>query len=162
MSNEEERFCKNLTVLLSAISHTVKILTQNNVDTQNITPDTIELLKGFIQGYDKIKIIETFIKKSNKYWNKILVRDEKFFIENSSTIFPSIGNYDITILKTVFDAKNQKGDYIVNSNIKSQIFDIVIAMVKICIKYINNRDINKKFSDIDVKKLALDWTIKLD
>lgn len=149
-------------ILLSAVSHTVKILNLNKINTQNITPDTIELLKMFVQGYDKIKIIETFIKKTNKYWDKILIRDENFFIDNSESIFPKIGDYDITILKTVFDSKNNDGEYIINKNIKSQIFEIVAAMVKICIKYIHYRDINKKFANIDNKKHASNWKIQLD
>lgn len=92
---------------------------------------------SYIEGFqDKKKMINTFIKKSYSYWNKIRTRDISFFTDNASTIFSNIpvANLD-NVFSEVLGMRRSNQVLFVNEEEKKKIWGFFDAMVNISIRY---------------------------
>jgi len=92
---------------------------------------------SYIEGFkDKKKMINTFIRKSYPFWNKIRKREISFFTDNASTIFNYIpvANLD-HIFDEVLKMERSSGCLFVDENEKKKIWGFFDAMVNISIRY---------------------------
>lgn len=167
---EEERFCKNSVVMIQAVAEGIRKLNSHN---KNIDLGIFPFIISFINSIDKHYLIQEFIKNSEPYWDMIKSKDEKFFVENSKEVFKRLPLEKVNIFKEIFEAKDSQGNNIISSTFKEQLWNILGAMIKICIKYIHkqrepfsNEEVhgyNKKFFEhVDINKHAQLWNVKLE
>lgn len=173
---EEERFADTAVILSKAIHHNIKNLCDMGYET--IDPNTIYMISQGILFFDKHQLIQGFITNSHSMcWEKIKERNEKFFIENAGDIFQYIPAGDINLFKDLFATKDKNGVDIVDQDLKTQIWKLFEAMVKISIKYIHKHraPFSKKendniscfydrsfFDDVDIKKHSEIWAVTLE
>jgi hypothetical protein len=181
---EEERFKTNILDLTSLVHELSTICWDNGV--KDVNPTLVSLAESYLSGYDKIKLINTFIEHSYKnpkneeedLWTKIHSRNENFFIDNAHIIFQHlpIDTNNINAFKVFFTAVDQNGNNIIIQEDRDAIWDIFGSLIKICIKYVHReRGIemistpnglrpkyqNQVFPHIEVRKQARLWGIKL-
>jgi hypothetical protein len=171
---EEERFMTNVLDLTYLVHDLATICWDANI--KDINPGLVAIAENYLETYDKLKLIDAFIKHSHKYWTKIYERKEIFFIENAHEIFQylPIDTKNINAFKIFFTAKDNKGEHIIIQEDRDAIWDIFDSLVKICIKYIHRvrgvklvktkdglRPVykNKLYPDVNVKKHAKIWTL---
>jgi len=173
---EEERFADTAVQLSKAIHY--NITTLFNLGYQTVNPDMVLLVSNGILFFDKHKLIQEFIKNSHSMcWEKIKDRDENFFVENANDIFKDIPAGNINLFKDLFTTKDSNGVSIINDDIKTQIWRLFDAMVKISIKYIHKHrspfaeksDETIKFfyersffDDVDIRKHSEKWSVVLE
>lgn len=172
---EEERFAKNAVVMATAVHECITTLF-NNGHTE-INPAMSGLAISVIGGMDKDYLIKSFIEKSHaSCWDEIKQRNEKFFINNASEIF-RLPIDQINLFKGIYTATDSKGNSLIPSSTKDQIWALFDAMVKISIKYIHKH--RKPYSisspeglrhlyggefmnDVNLSVHAKTWDIKLE
>jgi hypothetical protein len=174
---EEERFLRNILDLTDLIHELSSICW--DAGHQDINPTLVALARGYLEGYDKVKLINTFIKYSHVYWeDEIKNRKEDFFIEHANEIFVHlpINTDNINAFKILFTSVDEDGEYIVIDEDRDAIWEIFGSLVKICLKYIHKirgikfkptpdglRPVYKKniYPEIPVRKLAKIWDVDL-
>ncbi len=173
---EEERFLTNV-LDLTALVHELATTCWNS-GTKDINPQLVFIAEKYLENYDKISLIETFIKHSHPHWDEIKNRNEEFFIEHAHILFKHlpIDSNNINAFKVFFTAIDENGENIIIEEDRDAIWDIFDSLVKICIKYVHKvrgvklvdtgkglrpAYIKNKFPDIKVRKQAKIWGIKL-
>jgi hypothetical protein len=173
---EEERFADTAIQLSKAIHY--NITTLYNLGYKTIDPNVVLMVSNGILFFDKHQLIQGFIINSHSTcWEKIKERDEKFFIENANDIFKLIPAGEVNLFKDLFTTKDSNGNDIINQDIKTQIWKLFDAMVKICIKYIHKQraPFSQKsnetiqyfyersfFDEVDVRTHSEKWGIALE
>lgn len=144
---EEERFAKNATIMAQAVLEGVKCLYDAGYKT--INPTTIELAVTVISAFNKHYLIQGFIENSHeKCWDNIKNRDEKFFIDNASSIFKYLPMDKVDLFKDLFLTTDAKGNSVVSQSLKNQLWSLFDTMIKISIKYIHkHRNPHSYFTD---------------
>lgn len=184
----EERFHANVLNMTNLIK---KIIVQaNRAGYNDVAPLMIDIASEYIKkNYDKRKIIEKFIllshpkgsdgKVTTATWDKIRLRDEKFFEKNAFDIFEGLPHGVVDAFKKLYNMTNPKTHQpIVNRDDKNEIIDYFHAFVKIAIRYIhaqrrpytkveNGKTVyryhNSDFmKEINIIKYAEDWNLSLD
>ena len=166
----EQRFKKNL---ISFIEFTQEVLVELKTDDKvNINMEMISFTKGVLSKYDDRQLIETFITRSNQYWDRIMAKDRIFLLENVETIFKDIPVDKVLSIKQLFS----KDKILISPEDEYVIWDYFKSLLKICIHYIHcskNPKIieqdgkfikaygNNNFSEIKVTRLAKKWEINL-
>lgn len=133
---EEERFARNVTIMVEAIQESVQRVYNQGIKTVN--PGMISLIATIITSFDKNYLIQGFIENSyEKCWDCIKKRDENFFIENAGDIFKYLPAEKVNLFKDLYLAKDANGNNVVPQSLKDQIWSLFDAMIKISIKYIH-------------------------
>lgn len=173
---EEERFFNNVMGLTDLMHELASICWDAGV--RDINPQLISLAKGYLSGYNKTDLIDTFIKYSWEFWIEIRERNQDFFIEHANSIFQHlpVNTENINAFKVFVTATDETGELIIIEDDRNAIWNYFEAMVKICIKYIHRVRgvkfiqkeegikpvyIRNKFPEIKVRRLAKDWNIDL-
>ena len=186
--SEEKRFITNV-LDLAALVHELATICWD-AGRKDINPQLVSFAENYLQNYDPVVLIETFIKhsfpnRSKKddskyitYWDQIRSRNEIFFIENANTIFKSlpVDTSNINAFKLFFTAKDNNGNDIIVKDDRDAMWTIFESLVKICIKYIHRVKgyklvsteqglrpayLNNKFPYVKVREQAKLWKITL-
>jgi hypothetical protein len=171
-ASEPKRFSDNMEILVDAVHDCVTKL--HNGGYKTINPIFVLLVKQIIGSYDKNRLINGFITNSHKKcWENIKNRDEIFFSENSSEIFKELPMDKVNLFKDLFTTKDRNGVSVISDELKTQIWTIISAMVKISIKHVhkgrrpysiggdNIYEVNFH-PEVDVDYHSSLWGIKLD
>lgn len=180
--SEEDRFRTTVLELTDLIHELTTICYDEGVQTMN--PSLIVLGKSYLAGLDKTDVIKAFINNSYgqegvNYWDEVRERNEQFFIKHSDQVFANVpvGKGNMTAFKTLFTAKDDSGDFIINDEDRDAIWDMFFSLIKICIKYIHRvrecvlveidgkwkrRYTKNFFPRIKVLKEAKKWDIELE
>lgn len=114
-----------------------------------LDPANLKVLSMFLISMDDDTLIDTFIKKSNKYWKQIKEHDEKFFIEHSTEIF-EIPESQAAMFTDLFTLKDPKNNYAVSKDDRDSIWEYFESLVRISINYIHETRGPTKVPDKDV------------
>ena len=110
-------------------------------DYTGINWNLINLGKKYVESWthkEKIETLESFIKRSEKYWSEqIKNREESFFIDHSTDIFSYFGK-EVNVFKKMFLDED-----VLTSEDKEIMWDYVDSFVRQSIKYIHERRIPK-------------------
>lgn len=162
---EEVRFANNATIMGHAISNGVNTL--NNAGYKTIEPIKMLFAISLIESHgkeDPHNLINLFILNSHEIcWDKIKLRDEKFFIENVSQIFSVLPAESVNLFKDLFLTVDKNGTNVISKKLKDEIWGLFDAMIKISIKYIHKQQIQKPdvYADVKLQKHADLWGVKL-
>lgn len=170
-----QRFKDNMIDLIGYIKELLGSLQGKIPGVPN--PYLIDLGANYlVSTYDDIKIIEGFIRKSNKHWHKIKIRDENFFIIHSKEIFELVPNEVMDTFVSLFKFRDSNNQIVINSDDREVLWKYFDSFVKISIKYIFEK--REPFWDtsldpktiafrvdferqIRIKKMASEWGVKL-
>lgn len=173
---EEKRFIANVLDLVALGHELISDCWDKGI--KDINPQWIAIAENYLEGYNPVELIETFIKHSYPYWDQIKNHEEQFFIDNAHVIFGNlpIDTSNINAFKLIFTATDSNGNDVVIQEDRDAIWTITESLVKICIKYIHRvrgvklvqtKDglrpayINKNFPKIKVREQANLWNIDL-
>lgn len=175
---EEERFSSNARALAQKLCDEITVL-RNQGYCQNIPSILLAVIPGIIAGFDKITLIDGFIKNGADYWENIRCHDMMFFMENADMIFASkLPVQNVSIFRELFSQKQGDGSPLVKPETIDLIWKNFEAMVKISLKYIHrerkpitHQDEHGElrvrytrpdfFPEINIVELAGIWNIKL-
>lgn len=174
-----DKFCRNLEGLLDNMKDIIGDL--NMAQLTSLTKGDVDIVKTYAINLDKKFLIESFISSSEPHWDKILNKDDEFFITKSSDIFGEYANYqNFNALKIIF-SKNDKGTSLVDVDTREGIREYIFSLIRISIGYIfqskggtvekvNENGINKTkityrnknaFPSINIREHADKWKVKL-
>ena len=179
MSNNEipheVRLSDNVVGLIQLCRDTVSDAYEMGYRT--IDPGLLDVAARIVGKWDKKDLINRFILKSCSYWEQIHTKDEEFFKKNMSSIFDGIPTINTDAISELFSAVDPKTQQpVVTDDDREGVWEFLISMVKICIKYIHqnrqpilyNVDGNLKpfyksefFMEIPLEKYASRFGVKL-
>ena len=123
-----------------------------------IKPNLVSMCGAFLNGYDKTKLIQTFIDYSHMNWDQVCDNNEEFFIKNAGSIFkdlPMNGANNVEPFKLLFTMVDDKNKPVIGVDDRKLLWEYFEAMVRICIKYIHaNRKPLIKILESGEKRLA--------
>lgn len=126
----------------------------------NIEPELVKFAGRVIfTALDRKVVIHNFIKRSYPHWDKIMNKDEKFIIENANTVFVGLPLDKVNAFKDLFTNPDA-----LTEDDKDAFWDYFESKVRISIIYLHeNPNLVSELlgSNIEVKKLASIWKIKL-
>lgn len=163
MDENSIKFKKNLLVLCDLLGEIIDYVKNKNFKT-DLSSTTLEILKFSVSTMDEKNLIETYIKKSYKYWDCIHQKDEIFLKENCFILFEGLPTDYIKIFSDILKTEN-----LLEDDIKDNIWEIIQALTINCIKHVHcNRDFNVQsekytkiyFPDISLKNEFIKWNIK--
>ena len=159
---EEERFVKNVQIMAEAIYAGVdKLYKQGH---KIIDPSLVLFAAEMIKTYDPHETIQNFIKHSHvECWDKIKARDETFFINNIAIIFQKLPMDTVALFKSLFLTVDENGKSVISEGLKTNIWELFDAMVKISIKYVYKHRLADEqfFKDVDVERHIKVWEVKI-
>lgn len=174
--NEEERFHKNMCGLTQLVREL--ITTCWEAGYKIVPPELIVIGEKYLETYDKVKLINNFIEYTHLYWNEIKDRDETFFIDHANEIFKDFPlQKEVSLFSILFTSKTKTGEFVIVLEDREAIWEYFDSLVKISIKYLHRirelkmiqkedgivlRYRNKIFPQVELKKHAKYWGIKLD
>ena len=173
-NSPEEKFHDEICDLADLLSALIEYCW--NSGYKQISPGMAMLAKNSIVQYDKDFLIDSYIKKTNEYWNEIKERKLNFFEQNASKIFGKLPIGDVNIFEIILTAKNLKGEVIVTEEEIESIWNSFSILVKCSIEYIHKRRkcelkqknnilipvyTNTYMPTIKVRDLAELWNVKL-
>ena len=130
------RFCSHLRTLLTQIGKLGDFAIQSGKDSINSSITTIGTTAIEFQEKQKksLDIMLSVFKASYPHWESIRVRDEKFFIEKSDTIFPNtfIDSKKIVVL---WIGKKSDGTPLVSDTNKTMVWNSIHNMIKCILKH---------------------------
>ena len=134
---EEDRFVANVIDLSDLVHELVSQCWDSGI--RDINPILLIAAKAYLQSYNRVEFIRTFIQYSHMYWDEIHDRSEEFFITHSHSVFAHIpvGKGNIDAFKMLFTSKDPDGEFIIGPEDRDAIWDMFDSLVKICIKYIH-------------------------
>lgn len=173
----EDRFDKTLKELTELVKELIGDVyaAGHNI----INPIAIDLGSAWLnQRYNKVQIIQGFVKYSHPHWDMIKDRNEIFFSEHASAIFGGLAGNHVDTFKTLFTMKDRKGNFVIAQDDRNAIWDFFDSMVKISIRYVfKNRKPSIRidnegkakavylatfFDEIPLERHAKRWDIKLE
>lgn len=173
---EEERFSSNTNKLGEAIKICIRKLFDMGYQTVDLS--LVEFAVIAIANYDKHALIQGFIKNSHaECWDKIKVRDEQYFVDNSAKIFAHLPAGEVNLFKDLFTTKDKNGNSVIEQEFKNKIWTLFDALVKISIKYVHkgrdpyvadvkgvatNAYSKSFFDDVNVQYHAINWNVILE
>ena len=154
---EEERFIKNALQLLKAVHYGIAKLYEQGY--KNVNPNTLAMFIAVLGSdeLDKHDIIRKFIGKSHLHWDKMKARDENFFIQNAAHLFDFPTNA-VDAVKNLYLTKDNQGKPIMTDEFKTDIWDLLDAMIRCAIQYVYKHD---GFSQIKIKDHIKTWNVKI-
>lgn len=142
-----ERFYQTMIELSNLLYEIISVCYENKYTTLN--PLTIKAAELIIKLCEYDTIIVNFIDYSlsiienNKVviWEKILTRDESFFLENANDIFAKdsyVPVDNINAFKIIFTTLDPQGNPIISDEEKIIIWEYFDTLLKISIKFIHD------------------------
>jgi len=171
----QDRFYDNVVELIDLVYEIVSDAKAAGYDLAN--PNIIRLVGGFLNNYDRTKLITNFIKYSYPHWEQIRNRDAEFFQKNAMDIFRDLPMKQVNAFNQMTTLKDKNGDPVVKIEDQNAVWEFFESLVKIAIKYIHEgrrpaiKEIDgvKKaiytarfFKEIDLEKEVRIWGIKLE
>lgn len=152
MPPEEDRFQAN-GVGLAKVAHT-KITKLYNLGYKTVNPQLVEVAACLVQGFDKVTLIEGFIRRSHPHWEIIKKKNISFFMDHSDTIFGELPMENVNAFKDLFTLKTDSGEKLLKDSDVKEIWGFLIPMLKICIKYVHKKrgPYSRKGSDGKIHK----------
>ena len=110
---EEDRFAANVIDLSDLVHELVSQCWDSGI--RDINPILLIAAKAYLQSYNRVELIRTFIQYSHMYWDEIHDRSEEFFITHSHSVFAHIpvGKGNIDAFKMLFTSKDPDGEFII-------------------------------------------------
>ncbi len=130
-----ERFYANTDDFINLIHEL--ITNCNHLGATGINPTLVAIVSKFLKQYNHDDLIKNFIKQTSKYWLEIKNRKESFFEENGFQIFHDFPPNQVDAFKLLFQARNEQGKPYINDDDKDAVWNYLISLVKISIKYIH-------------------------
>lgn len=152
---EEERFAKNASVLFDVLGECTDTLAGQGKET--IDRSTLVLGQTMVASVDPHYLIKMFIKNVHPYWNAIAAKDEKFFIDNATTVFRFLPASQVAVLRSLFLEKTVQTSI---AEHKAQVWDLFRAMVRISLKYCQRFPEVVAANNIDLSQHLQTWKIK--
>lgn len=160
---QPEKFLQNVVDLTELLQELIAVCYEKKQTT--IHPSLIQVAGKFILCLNKIVVIETFIKRSYPYWDRIINREEKFFLENTRDVFGDLPEDHVDGFRVLFSSRDKNGKLLMCEEDKNAIWDFFDSLVRIAIVYIHEKRIpklkdNRKIytikyeTDIDIIKYA--------
>lgn len=132
---EEERFRKNLLELIGSLRQLVKYVGSHGFPV----PNELIIVAGetvVATWKDTHELIKLMIDRSEKHWNVIHAKDEKFFISNARDVFKELASGDkVDLFGIIFNAKDKQDKYLVGPGNRTSVWAIVHGLVKSMIRY---------------------------
>lgn len=97
-----------------------------------IDPRLVYLAKTFLHEMDKKYIIDRFIAGSIIYWDKIIDKDEDFFMNYEEYIFEHIPTIVIVKIKQLL---TQQDERFMIKEFKEKVFSLLRSMICIAVEY---------------------------
>lgn len=141
--DSKERFVLNTESLFGLVEDLIQNAYNNGYKT--IEPSMIRFVNTLFRTMDSDYIIQRFISRSRKHWEKIKNRDESFFIENASSVFEGLSLENINAFKNLFELtkEDEQEPYVVDED-REAIWDHFQSLVKISLSYLKeNPNANK-------------------
>jgi hypothetical protein len=173
--SHEERLSDNIVGLVQLCRDIVA--DANAMGYHSIDPTMLDVGAKILSKLDKKDIINRFISTSSPYWEQIRLKDEDFFKRNMSSIFEGLPAGHINSISKLFSAVDSTtGQPIIGEEDREGVWEFLISMVKICIKYIHqnrqpilyNVDGNLKpfyksefYMEVPLEKHASRYNVKL-
>lgn len=88
-------------------------------------------------GVEPDKMIEAFINYSYVYWDQIRTKDERFFLENVTNVFPMWDANVVSLFRALFVARRPSGAPLITQEQRDHIWKIFQSLVKISLHYIS-------------------------
>jgi hypothetical protein len=137
-----------------------------------VNPQIVKIGAELLKGYNKVDLLENFIKYSEKFWTEIKSKNEEFINNNVALIFSNLPAEHVKAFQEIFSTKDTSGNLVVDSIDRETLWKFFHSYVKIAIKYIHDRRgpysreevcrySTKYLPDIDLQKHALLWNVKL-
>lgn len=172
---EEDRFHDNVGILSEAV-HSLVVKAANR-GFEVVAPDVVSVAKFFLMSIDKNALIDAFIEKTNRYWERIRLKERVFFLDNTDTMFGDLPVGHVAAFKSLFQHVDAKGHSIVSPDDEDDLWSLFSSQVKISIKYIHRMrgpfsyrsgqsTVNSYrfmfMSSIDIPALSKLWCVNLD
>lgn len=134
----EERLSSNIVDLTKLCYDIVYDARDKNFKT--IDPTMIDVAARVLDQWDKTDLINRFITKSCHYWDQIRTKDEEFFKQNMASVFDGLPTANVNAVSQLFSMVDpQTNQRVVAVEDREAVWEFLISMVKICIKYIHQR-----------------------
>lgn len=88
-------------------------------------------------GCSPSEMIEAFINYSHTYWPQIHSKDERFFHENVTKVFPMWDPKVVDLFRALFEARRTTGAPLITHEQKEHIWKIFQSLVKISLHHIS-------------------------
>ena len=131
----EDRFRSNVIALCSYIHDEAQILTSSGCEGLN--PNVIQVAYIFLNGCDKMALIDGFIERSKLHWDNIKECKEEFFSDKAEEIFSELPLKHVFTFREVIFRKDSNGKAIIAQEKRDIFWEFFHSLVKICIKYIH-------------------------
>lgn len=147
MSTYENKFIGVINNVIELFMDTISTAHKNGHTTLN--SEMLKMAKVILSkkmdGIGAKGVMDNFIKKTNEHWEKIAEKDEKYFSKNLPDIVTDVpADYVKEFCKLFTGTKNGKS--LIPEEDKDALFESIIELVKISLKYIyKNR--NPVFKD---------------
>lgn len=143
-----------------------------------INPGLVQMGGLILSGYNKTKIIQTFIKYSYEHWDEIRHHDESFFDEHATSIFRDLPLNNVNAFKALFHLRDKHGHHVIIKDDREAIWNFFRTLIIISIKYIhiNRRPVQRIdnkgkpkpvylahfFDEVDLDRHAKEWKVNLE
>lgn len=151
-----ERFHKTVVELSSLIADLIQEIYDDGF--KQIDPLIVRFAGSIIAGYNKVELINTFIDHSYMHWDQILIRDDRFFLENAGQIFAGLPMSNINAFKTLFEAKKSDGSALISLDDKSEIWDFFHSLIRISHHHLH--ETQRRIPGLDLTVSADKWKVK--
>lgn len=157
MTAPEERFRKRLLELGDYIHDLISYCWTNNYKL--VDPCVVKLALDAIATYEKSFLIETFIKYSQIHWEKIRLKDERFFIEDFESIFHFMSQEKLQkmdLFKRLLELKKNNGEPALGKAARNAIWMMLHILVKASIEYLREHRELQTDSQVKLEVLWLE------
>jgi len=143
-----ERFFMNVEGLFQLVSELVNTSYQSGY--QIVSPYLVNFAGFVLFKMEKEFVLRSFIDKSHKHWNQILVRDEDFFINSAGKVFAGLPLDSVNAFRELFLLKTKSGERMVSEDDRDAMWDYFDSLVRISIHWLQeNPEQNKWIMDMD-------------
>ncbi len=124
-----ERFKANLDAISDLIHDLVVKANQQGCTV--VSSLMVSIGTVYLKAQNPDQLIISFIDRSYIYWDKIHVKDEKFFDENMGTVFSGISKASSDAFVLLATAKDKTGNSIITNDDREDIWEYMRSVVKI-------------------------------
>jgi hypothetical protein len=143
-----ERFFMNVEGLFQLVSELVNTSYQSGYKI--VSPYLVNFAGFVLFKMDKEFVLRSFIEKSHKNWNQILIRDEEFFVNSAGKVFAGLPLDSVNAFRDLFLLKTNSGERFVSEDDRDAMWDYFDSLVRISIHWLQeNPEQNKWFMDMD-------------
>lgn len=121
MPPPEDRFYQTV-IELTQLIHDL-VLGAYDKGYEIVNPGLVQMGGLILSGYNKTKIIQTFIKYSHEHWDEIRNRDETFFDEHAASIFKDLPLNNVNAFKSLFHLRDKHGHHVIIKDDRCAIWD---------------------------------------